>query len=253
MAFSSTPIANNEARGSNGGTSPSADTTGADLIVLSATWFNSTTADVTVSDSKSNIWSPLTKVTQSALCSRQWYCAAPSVGSGHTFTVAGSGTFSIMHMTAWSGAHASPFDLESGASNISTTTQQPGSITPSQANALVVTSFGFTSVGVYTVNGGFTISDRRSFSSGASEGAAQAYLVQTSAAAANPTWTASGGAGTAIALIASFKPATTTTTRGMPFGRGTAFNGGRCFVGPLMRIRREWALARGVLRPSYSL
>lgn len=251
MAFSSTPIANNEARGVNGGTSPSADTTGANLLVLSACWYNGTTTDVTVSDSKSNLWTPLTKVTESALSARIWYCAGPTVGSGHTFTVAGSGTFAIMHMTAWSGAHATPFDSESGASNISTTSQQPGSVAPLTPNSLLITSFGFTSVGVYTVNSSYTISDRRSFSSGASEGGAQAYLLMGSPSFSNPTWSTGGGAGTAIALIAIFKSANTTTTRGMPFGRGTAFNGGRTLVGPLMRGIDRWALQRGVLRPSY--
>lgn len=185
------PIAHVGVNGAaNGATTGNIDTTGADLIIVQVTGLFST--NPTLSDSKSNTWLPLTKQsTSSDGFSRLYYCQAPIVGSGHNFTVAGASSFSGCTVAAFSGSAASPFDLESGA-NVSATSIQPGSITPSQDGDLVIcgveTNLNTDFNTAAAINGGFTITDRQP--SVGSQGFAQglAYLIQTTAAPANPTW-----------------------------------------------------------------
>jgi hypothetical protein len=68
---------------------------------------------------------------------------------------------------------------------------QPGSITPSQSGALVVTAVGFGSNGdTSSINLGFTIAQHVALT-GNTYGIGFAYLIQGAAAAINPTWTLS--------------------------------------------------------------
>jgi len=189
------------------------DTTGANLIVLF------TTSDLAtfpvVADSKSNTWTGLTTFGGGTGFKPEvkiWYCLNPTVGSGHTFSNNPSGTgYPSIAVAAFSGAGSSPFDQQNGFSSGDTTalTIQAGSITPGQDNELLIAGVGWTlSAGVNgrTIDGGFTkLVDG---DSGAHfYGIALAYLIQTTAAAANPTWDYSG-VGTVFAgsaTIASFK------------------------------------------------
>lgn len=237
MAFSSSPLAHAHAGGANGGTTGSIDTTGADLFVLTACWFTGTTSDVTISDSKGNpIWLPLGKYLSAdhALALGVFYCPQPTVGSGHTFTASGTSSFVSFDITAWSGSALSPFDNiagTAGAGSNSATSLSTGSLTPSQDNSLIVSAMGSSATtGSFSVNSGLTISDQQLSVGGAREGSAQAYLIQGAAAAINPQWSQNNAY--LVVAVAAFMPAVV-SARGMPFGRGAAFNGGRCFVGPL--------------------
>lgn len=207
MGFPSSPLAQTSTSGLNGATTGAVDTTGANLLVVSGGWFNGVTPDPTFTDSKGNTWTALTKQTDAGLSGRMWWCSPTSVGSGHTFDMAGSTLAISFYIQAWSGAAASPYDGENGASANATAVIQTGSLTPSQANDLIVSSFVPSVAGTYTVDSGFTISDTIQFNSGVNEGGAQAYLIQGAASAVNPQW-ASGGAGASItASIAAFKAA----------------------------------------------
>ncbi len=92
---------------------------------------------------------------------------------------------------AFSGADTVvPFDQQNGVATPTTTTSyQPGSITPSENNEVIVTAItsggGVTS---YSIDSGFTISDQFDLSGGGHFPLGMAYLIQTSAAASNPTW-----------------------------------------------------------------
>jgi len=199
-----------------GGNSPAStttgavDTTGADFLVVEAQWYPGITSDVVLSDSKGNTWTPLTKRTIGNLAHRMWWCAPTSVGSGHTFTVAATETYASLGAMALSGAHASPFGAESGATFSSDPTVQPGSLTPAEDNCLVIAATGaagglalLTDV---TADGGFT--DRPVLpTGGVNTGGAIAYLIQTSAAAANPTLTYDVTPTDVIAASAWFKAA----------------------------------------------
>lgn len=187
--------------GTSGGTSGSLDTTGATLLIVVA----ASGGAVTVSDSKSNSWTGLT-VRGSAPQTRIFYAANPTVGAGHIFTI--SGSLSAGSVLAFSGVvQATPFEVENGAST-SAITIQPGSVTPAESGALIVTSLGAQSGFVNSalaIDSGFTRTDYQVFISGNSYGTAAAYLVQGAAAAVNPIWTGAAS-NTVASAIAVFKP-----------------------------------------------
>lgn len=189
-AYAAITLINHAAAGgtANTVTTGAIDTTGANLIVIGVTF--DTTAARTISDNKGNTWTPLTNTTSSSAGAQLYYAINPTVGSGHTFSNTGSSNFSSIFVEAFSGVATGGFDQQNGSTN-SATTIQPGSVTPGQDNEVVVTFLGFNSAGTpVSINGGFTQSDTAiNFSSGAHYGAGMAYLIQTTATAANPTWT----------------------------------------------------------------
>src|SRR5204863_2222713 len=80
---------------------------------------------------------------------------------------------------------------------------QPGSVTPSQDNEVLVTGYGGdTNATTATIDSGFTVSDTFAYVGGSNMGGSAAYLIETTAGAKNPTWSA-GVNGPAI--IATFK------------------------------------------------
>jgi hypothetical protein len=180
------------------------DTTGANLLVVAVEQFGNLLGSL--ADSKSNTWTGLTAQTQAAdAYVSLFYCASPTVGSGHTFTYFGANIFGGIAVQAWSGANAAPFDVENGAGATSTTIST-GSVTPSVSNSLIITGLcGSTGSHTYAIDSGFTITDSADYSAGTDLGIAMAYLKQGSATAVNPTWswvTSSNAA----AAIAVFKP-----------------------------------------------
>lgn len=197
-------------------TSDAIDTTGANLLVFVA---NKALTSVTISDSKGNTWTPRTAKTLTGGSTEQTqihYCAPTSVGSGHTFTVTSdtSGSYSSVTVLAFSGAHATPYDTESaGATDVGGTTIQPGSLTPSADGAVIVASAvqNGTMTNSFTVDGGFTEAADSQYNN-FSVGASVAYLIQTSAAAANPTFTFVDSSSGMAAVMAAFKAAAGSST-----------------------------------------
>lgn len=197
--------------GNSGGTSPAIITTGANLIVLGVAYANSHT--VTISDSKGNTYTALNTATTTAQVGLLYYCLNPIVGSGHTFTIGTSSSQQSMCIAAFSGVKtASAFDQQNAnTSLVAGTTVQPGSVTPSVANSLVVTmhSAAFIDLGGgVSVDSGFSQTDYVPLVASTSYGTSLAYLVQGAAAAINPTWTDSVSNSFKVATIATFKPGT---------------------------------------------
>jgi hypothetical protein len=108
---------------------------------------------------------------------------------------------------AYSGSRASPVD-QSAFSTVNTPTlaAQPGSITPTANNELLVTARNiYGSAGTLTVDSGFTIQDFTDGVNNVNVGLGVATLVQPTAAAINPTWTrGSFPSGGDILVITSF-------------------------------------------------
>lgn len=194
---------------SNGGATGAIDTTGASLIVAAISGFGGS-GFPTITDSKSNTWTGLTAQGFSGTLMKMFYTVPSSVGSGHTFTP-GTASFPAICVAAFSGVHATPFDQENGATG-SGGSVSTGSVTPSEDNELVITGLGWYPAGAVSINGGFTISDQENYAAGVNIGAALAYLIQTSAAAANPAWSHAGFTDAAVA-IATFKAAAATGNR----------------------------------------
>ncbi len=213
MAYSLIAHTAKQSPDSNGFTTSAINTTGADLIVLWLLSYNGV-ARPTISDlvgGNSNTWTALTDRGNGSLTRGTFfYCVPTHVGSGHTFTVGGSGNFSSIYVEAWSGCLTSgPFDQQNGGSN-SGTTVQPGSVTPGSANELVVTGCGNYDVpggspSPPSADSGFSVSDSFLTTANSMSGG-MAYLVQTTATAENPTWTFAQAAAQ-LAAIATFKPA----------------------------------------------
>ena len=174
------------------------NTTGANLIVVTAQDY---TSGVTLSDSYGNTWILAVSQVGSVLQSYIYYCLNPTVGVGHTFTTTGSPYNGAPSVTAWSGAATSSVLGQTNGNATSTSTNQPGSVTPTVNGSLIVTGL-YSSASTHSINSGFTIysDDNANF--------AAAYLIQGTAGAINPTWTLSG-ATSATSTIAVFNPATT--------------------------------------------
>jgi hypothetical protein len=177
------------------------DTTGANLLVASVSRFGAGT----LSDSKGNTWTALTSRVNGEVTLEFYYSVPSSVGSGHTFTLTGSSMAAALSVQAWSGAHGTPFDVQNGAT-ASGTSVQPGSITPSQNNSLLISCFGgATGANTISINSGFFQTSDIDYAGGVNEAGSMAYLVQETAAPINPTW--SNASAAVAASIAAFKPA----------------------------------------------
>lgn len=182
--------------GGGGVTTSAIDTAGANLIVIA------TGISGAISDSKGNTY---TQITAGDPGCRLWYCANPTVGSGHTFTIDGTSNFSPIAVQAFAGAHASPLDNNTVNSAVGTTVQ-PGSITPSVNNCLLVAAMSNPSAALTTtsIDSGFTQTCDRGFVGSNSYGIAMGYLSQTTAGAVNPTFTVNASS-TNVAAMAAFK------------------------------------------------
>lgn len=193
-------------------TTAAINTTGASLIVLVVTGYN--TSGVTPTDSAGNTWTGLTHYANASLrgC-RIWYCVNPTTSASHTFTASQSYGGPAIVARAFSGTETvSPLDVSNGASHegVDITSWQPGSVTPSQDDSLLIAGIAMNSaIPVPSVDQGFTVSGASSGHPDYFHGTiGAAYLIQGSAAARNPTFSWTGNA-EAAAAIAVFKPAAT--------------------------------------------
>jgi hypothetical protein len=189
-------------RSTNGGSSFTSDpinTTGANLLIAV---FGTYAASAGVQDSKGNTWNTLTfRNSYGGTCQIFW-CVPTSVGSGHTIGSVDAFKYPAGAFLAFSGAHPSPFEAESGADY--STSNSPGSLTPTVDGALVISGAGANGAYTPSATGGFTVlgSD---YLGGNAMALAAGYLIQPAAAAVNPTWSWSTGATEATAM-AVFKP-----------------------------------------------
>ena len=204
MAYSL--VAHTKASGANTFTTPAINTTGAGLLVVFVAWYD--VRPKVLGDSFGNSWTKLTEFVRNDVGGVFYYCAAPTVGSGHTFTLTGSGIYGSMAVLAFSGADSSPFDAQNG-SNGTGSSLATGSVSPSVDGELVVAGLGSNSPDTVGIDSGFAISDQVGWCS-SYFGAAAAYLVQTAKGAVNPTWSWTNSAD-AAAAIACFKPSSGTS------------------------------------------
>lgn len=179
-----------------GGTTTPINTTGGDLIVVGMSWYAANLATISTSDSKGNTWIPLT-TSSSATGTRLFYAKNAICGTGHTFTwTASANSWIGITVFVFSGSDLSaPFDLETGAADFGATTLASGSITPSMNGCAIVSS---ASAGDGTIT---------ATPAGMTAVGAAAYVIQTTAAAINPSWSRTGGSQGFVIRVAAFKPA----------------------------------------------
>ncbi len=170
----------------NGVTTSSINTSGATLIIVLTSSYAVASADA-VSDSEMNMWTALTPTsTGTSSKATLWYCVNPATSTMHTFTDTLTGGFPAILVQAFN--NGSVFDQEAAGSSSSGTTSQPGSITPSENNAVVVTGIGLEDTIGIAIDSGYTISATATGSAGNSFAGSLAYKIQTTATATNPTW-----------------------------------------------------------------
>lgn len=187
----------NAATSANGTATTSAQNgTGANFIAACVTTYSASCTGATVSDSINGTWSThgtnYSNSSGSTSNSCLWYKANASVNSSMTVSAVLTGGYAQVAAAWFSNvATSSPLDQEAGKGTTSTTTDQPGSITPGQANELLLSCTGRQSqfTGSATVSGsGFSVTDSIVGASPNGQATGMAYVVQTSATAANPTW-----------------------------------------------------------------
>lgn len=188
-------------------TSSAIDTTGATCIFIVQGWYSGGSGISSFTDSNGNTWTARTTYSGGSFSAvRIMYCRLPTVGSGHTFSqtsAAGYGSFCVLAMD--DDLEASPFDVENGGGAASVTTRQPGSVTPTQNGELCIVGSTFQPAGsTISIDGGYSIGVQETPQSGISFGCGVAWLLQTTAAATNPTVTCSSS-GDLAACIATFK------------------------------------------------
>ena len=175
--------------GANGGTTAGIDTTGANLITVVVPSYSGTAAP-TLSDSKSNTYTGLTEQVVIDNRLRMFYVLSPTVGGSHTFTVAGTDSFSSCIVAAWSGAAA--FDQQNGATAAGVSSLATGSVTPSENNELLVYGAMINDVGDITAVDIGTLLDHFAGVDSVNFGCGFGYQIQTTATARNPSFTGSG-------------------------------------------------------------
>lgn len=197
-------------------TTPAINTTGATFFVAAVTSWEPS-VEVAVTDTQGNAWTNLPAFFNTGNTRvRLSYATSALVGPSHTFSYLGPGTgnqaFCALAVAAFRGIRlVAPLDGQSGTppSGASVTTLQPGSVTPTQSAALLVTALGFDNSQTVTVNLGFTITNQVNYGGSMNFGIALAYLVQATPAAINPTWTlpvASNPAATLASFVAVKAP-----------------------------------------------
>ena len=216
-------IGNNKSAGSSDTTNVTTaaiSTVGANLIV--AVTIKISGGSQTFSDNQSNSYTALTVWNGSSQPQLTiYYKQAPTTNASHTFTLSGGATYPALSVAAFAGVASSPFDQQNGNNGAATTTLTTGSITPGQNNELVIAGLGYFMGSTVSINGGFTIPTGGTTDYTVNSwGVSLAYLIQTSAAAANPQW-AMGTPVTAVAGIATFK--STAATGSLTPGHGTIF------------------------------
>jgi hypothetical protein len=200
--------------GANGGTTSALDTTGANFIVLGI----SGQVPPVVSDSKANNYTTLTSTGGAPSARISYTAVAPTVGSGHTWTVSGTSIYAAVCVEAWSGiVQASPFDTgkESGRYAGGVRSLASGSITPTDGPKLIVTALATYTPGVtpYTVDSDFINMEGLPTNTNVYYGVGMASLIQPTGVAVDPTWTESGSASNMAACQAAFKVATASLKR----------------------------------------
>lgn len=183
-------------------TTPTYNTTGATLIVIVTSSLNSTP---TPTDSMGNTWTLAKKIDGGSGSSAIYYCASPTTDAAQTFTISGVNDFPVIAVYAFSGGAGGILDKSSSAIG-SASTIQAGSITPTANNELVISAISwFQNSTSATINSGFATPILGGRVIGQCIGGGASFLIQTIAAAVNPTWTMGGSPDDNASTMASFK------------------------------------------------
>jgi hypothetical protein len=199
------------AGGVNGGTTSGFDSTGADLGILTQSYYPLAGTPPTPTDSKGNTWNMLTPKAGANFGCVIWWSHLTSVGSGHTVSTGGIGNYTGGDFMAWKGSSPTPFDGQSAGGSVANgSSVQAGALALAQAGELAIFATAGEITSTVGVSGsGFAVDKQVAYSAGVSVGHCAASSVLSSAGSVNPTFSWSGTFNSA-AVSASFLPAVAT-------------------------------------------
>lgn len=211
------------ASGGNSATTAAVSMTGSTLLVMGC----ASSANAAMSDSSSNTWVAATQRSANAAKIQFFYVFSPTVSGSQTFTcTATAGTASVCGYGFSSTDTTGTVDQENGDAQFGfKTSLATGSVTPSTAGQVLVSGLSFeatnTGGNTPTIDLSFNTPITLNFSSG-NNGISLSYLIQTSAAATNPTWTFNGGSFPTAVNIGTWKAGSgaVTATPGRLIGFG---------------------------------
>lgn len=215
------------------GSTNSIDTSGANFIVVVCHYYQPAT--ISVSDNKGNTWHKISTY-GSGDNTYGWaqlaYAYNATTGTGHFFTCSPDpGGYNSITVTAYSGVKSSsdPLDTSNGNNSSPPTTVQPGGVSPSQTGDLLVTAYSSAgssgSSASISPSPTFTITDTEYNGSGMDGG--MAYAVVSDTNSYNPTWTVNNETQGESAVIAAFKSASSSSSRGVYLGGGAHLAGAK--------------------------
>jgi hypothetical protein len=173
-------------------TTPGDDTSGANLIVIGVSCFYPGVVDPTVSDSLSNIWTPLTRNSITFGIAHQFfYCFNPTTGAAHTFTSAGTSVYQTVKVIAWYGGTVVGFASETGTTANGVGTMSADLSPTTYGLALSGGALNY-NTGDFAVAGGGTNSVTQ-FSFGNYNGGGLAYDASSAGFTYAPVWTWTAG------------------------------------------------------------
>lgn len=227
------------ARGTGGGNTATttAGTTSASgsTFVAAVSWDASATSP-TVSDNKGNTYTGVGTPQTDGLgaYTQLFVCQNGTGGSSHTATFTTSGAcYPVIHLVEITGAATASLDKNAQTFD-SGTPYTVTSPTLSQADEIVICVAAENHGGgaAYASSNTTVLSQEQD--TGSYWTSAVSYAVVASTSAFTPSWTRTVGGYSCGLALATFKQSSGGgggATRGMPFGPGTAFNGGRTFRG----------------------
>lgn len=180
-------------------------TVGASMVYVGISDFQSSAKTTITNNHGDSVVERTERNTPGGARIRVCYILNPTSDANYTVTATGAGSnYPSLCAESRAGGAAAPFDQENGA-QINNTTAQPGSVTPTEDNELLVVAEGHSTSGTIAVDSGFGSLRQVDFAGGQNFGVAMASLLQTTAGAVNPTM--NGGPTISAIAIATFKAA----------------------------------------------
>lgn len=188
---------------SNTNTTAAINTTGATLLVVSIGDCNSACGSVPFIPPSDNVSNSFTNIYLTQSTDAIYYVVNPVTSTSYKLTAACNSTacYPSACVMAFSNTNSSSLDQKNNNFLASSFTIQPGNVSPTLNNELVVTAELAGIAGTASINGSFS----GNVVTNGAQGAGISYMIQTTSTSENPTWTITGGSlGTNYSAIMTF-------------------------------------------------